>query len=128
MESLVKIPEIKFEGFSSPVAKEEMLKVKILAELKKLPNPAKFKLDASFTTLVCTIVEHAIKDNKIEKVNKKEIVSYCLSNYTGLSEAEKLILDQQIEFLLNNKLVKKIKKTFYKIVKKTIKQICKKKD
>jgi hypothetical protein len=128
MESLVKIPEIKFEGFASPIAKEEMLKAKILTELKKLPNPAKFKLEASFTTLVCTIVEHAIKDNKIEKIDKKEVVLYCLSNYTGLNEAERVILGQQIEFLLNNKLVKKLKKTIIKQIIKAIKQLCKKKD
>ena len=130
MESLVKIPKnLSLSGATKSPITSELLKASLLAELKKLPNPNnKFKLCISLTSMVCIMIENIIKDNKVDKIDKKDVVVFVISSYCTLTEAEKVILGDQIEFLLNSNLVNKTKKWIVTRVYRKIKKLGKKKE
>jgi len=102
--SIVSItPNLGFE------IKKQEIKTKIierLTELKLLDG--KFKNNQDVLLLICNLIEHLVKDKKI---NKKELV---LDIFTSIynNPNDRAIIDANIEFLHSNKAIKKLSK-FY---------------
>lgn len=123
MEQLVKIPQLSFDD--EPLVIHcvfEILKKHLITELTKIPNIGTFKLGIVITTLVCKAVENSVITNKDEKIDKKKLVLEVLTSIFALTPAEQTLVGQQIEFLLSNKIVVKIKKAvstriYHKIAK-----------
>jgi len=94
MENLVTIPPIVLKNSLQTHGIFEILHQKIVDELKKIPNVLSLKLNSEITALVSTLVENTV--SKHHKIDKKKLV---------------LQIGHQIEFLLDNKLIKKMKKS-----------------
>ena len=109
MENLVTIPPIVLKNSLQTHGIFEILHQKIVDELKKIPNVLSLKLNSEMTALVSTLVENSV--TKDHKVDKKKLVLQILTTVFSLLPAEVLQIGHQIEFLLDNKLIKKTKKT-----------------
>ena len=105
MENLVEIPPIVLKNSLQSHSIYELLSQKIIEEIKKIPNVLGLKMNSEMTALVCTLVENTVE--KIHKVDKKKLVCQVLSIVFTLTAPELLQIGQQIEFLLDNKLIKK---------------------
>lgn len=83
---------------------------KIISRLNELKLvDAKYKNSADILLLICNLVEHLTRD---KKHSKKEIVLEIFNRLYVLTDAERLILESNIEFLHSNKAIKKLSK-FY---------------
>lgn len=83
---------------------------KIISRLNELKLvDAKYKNSADILLLICNLVEHLTRDKKL---SKKEIVLEIFNRLYVLTDAERLILESNIEFLHSNKAIKKLSK-FY---------------
>lgn len=86
------------------------IKEKIIKRLMDLKlTDSKYKLSNDVLLLVCNLVEHLVRDKKI---NKKNIVLDIIHGVFVLSAAERTQLDASIEFLHSNGNIKKLSK-FY---------------
>lgn len=104
--------------------KLDEIKTQIEKRIKDLPNYAQYKNDVEFLLLVCNMIEHLIvkKDN----INKKELlINIFKSVFTGITPAELANIEANIEFLLNNKKIKK--QSYYKLFCAGVKEYFKKK-
>jgi len=108
MDALVKIPELTLKSTLKSHVLFELVLDKIVQELKKLPNLQSFKLNNEMASLVCTLIENTVK--KKDKVDKKKLAVQVLTLVFTLNPAEQIVISNQIEYLLENKLIKKIKK------------------
>ena len=109
MENLVTIPPIVLKNSLQTHGIFEILHQKIVDELKKIPNVLSLKLNSEITALVSTLVENTV--SKHYKIDKKKLVLQILTTVFTLSAPEVLQIGHQIEFLLDNKLIKKLKKS-----------------
>jgi len=82
-------------------------------------STAEMKLHPQLVKLVCTIVENSINNNKKKKIDKKALVIEVLSEVFTLNANDKEVLSKDIDFLIDNKLIKKktIKLLFGSIVR-----------
>ena len=108
MDQLVELPKIYLENSLKLHSVYEMLVQKILEEIKKIPNLQIQKLNPELTKLICTLVESCVE--KGGKIDKKKLVIEILAKLFTLTEVEKIFIASQIEFILDNKLVKKLKR------------------
>jgi hypothetical protein len=108
MDALVKIPELTLKSTLKSHVLFELVLDKLVQEIKKLPNLQSFKLNNEMASLVCTLIENTVK--KKDKVDKKKLAVQVLTLVFTLTPAEQIIISNQIEYLLENKLIKKIKK------------------
>jgi len=108
MENLVTIPPIVLQNSLLSHGVFEMIAQKVIEELKKIPNLQSLRLNPEINKLVCTIVENTV--TKDHKVDKKKLVLQILSTVFTLTALEILQIGQQIEFCLDNNLIKKTKK------------------
>lgn len=81
---------------------------KIALEIQKIPNIEKYKLSRRITKVVCNILENAISSNANLKINKKQLCIDILDSIFKLSDQEKQIIDDDVEFLFENKMIKKL--------------------
>jgi len=107
----IKIPSLSVANS----AKKDILKVEIIdfvvKDLQKIPNYQSLKNDIEILLHICNIVENLISKNK-GKIDKKQLVVDIFNQVFFLNETEKLALEKQIQFLFDNKLITKIKKTY----------------
>jgi len=90
--------------------KTQQIKEKVVARLAELKvNDAKFKNNQDVLLLICNLVEHLIKDKKIKK---KDLVLEILQTVFTLTPTERIIIENNIEFLHSNKAIKKLSR-FY---------------
>ena len=108
MDKLVVVPELFLKSSLKSHAIAEILKTKVLEEVKKIPNIGLFKHHIELTELICTIIENSIK--KKHKINKKKLALDIINELFGLSPEDSILLDHQIEYILENGLVKKNRK------------------
>ena len=106
MENLVTIPPLVLKNSLQAHSIYELLSQKIIDEIKKIPNVSQLKLNTELTALVSTLVENTTE--KDQKIDKKKLVIQNLQTVFNLLPPEIVIIGQQIEFLLDNKLVKKV--------------------
>ena len=79
-------------------------------KLNTIHDISKLKLDPELTLLVCNLVENTVGENDKMKLDKKELVVLILAKvFPDLTDAEKESIKTQIEFLFNNKKIKKVK-------------------
>lgn len=78
-----------------------------LTELKVID--AKFKNNQDVLLLVCNLVEHMVRDKKI---NKKNVVLDIIQTLYNPTAVERTAIDHSIEFLHSNKAIKRLSK-FY---------------
>jgi hypothetical protein len=84
----------------------------IRKRVEALPNYAQYKNDVEFLLLVCNMLEHLIvKKDKIDK--KQLLIEIYKQLFMGITPAELANVEANIEFLWNNKKIKK--QSFYKL-------------
>ncbi len=78
----------------------------IIEKLNEIPNIHQFKLDPQLVLLACECVENEVYQNKLKKVNKKEMVMNILGKLFQLSDEDKNSISTIIEFLHSNNSIK----------------------
>ena len=99
---------IKFKNSLLKVCKISEITKAIVTQLKEKNldlNGGRFDLE--LTTYICNIVENELVDS--EKDKKVEIIVNIIGQLYVLSNEDKNIITAQIEYLVNNKKIKKIK-------------------
>lgn len=80
----------------------------VIKNLKKMPNYKQRQNDYEFIKMACIFIENlGIKEK--DKFTKKDILIQVFTKLFNIDEAELLPIFNAVEFLLNNKLIKKIK-------------------
>ena len=89
----------------------------ILKRLQEFPNIDKYKFNNEFLSLACSLIEHLV--HKDDKINKKELLlSIYDILFTEISLEDKQQISNNVEFLLDNKQIKKV--SYYKLFKSTL--------
>lgn len=122
MSDLTEIIPAKNHLFKSLRVNE--IKEAVIKRIQSFPNYQQYKNDVEFLLLVCNMLEHLV--NKGEKINKKEtLVEIYKQTFASLSVDEQKAIEQNVEFLWNNKKIKKV--SYYKLFKTAIWEWVKKK-
>jgi hypothetical protein len=106
--------------------KRNEIKTLIINRLRELNlDPAKYKLDVEYLTLVCNLIEHLV--HKKDKIEKKKLVVEIFNEILGgnLSQEEINAIENNIEFIFQNKNIKKV--SYYKMFKTGLSEWFKKK-
>ncbi len=130
MNELVKLPEIVLKSTLKNHAVTEMSVAQIVEQLKLIPNLTNFKLNSDLISTICTAVENleTTKHKHDKKIDKKAIVISIMQQLFSLNTAEVDMISIQIDFLCENKMVKKVAKTTLGKISKHIPSFfCKKK-
>ena len=94
---------------------------KILTTLKTIPDIDGKKLSIELIEYMCNLIEHLVK--KHYKLDKANLLLFTLNRASTLSEAEMIAVKETIQYLHDNKLIKKVpllshilqySKTFFK--------------
>jgi len=90
--------------------KKNEIKDKVITRLTELKlADTKYKNSSDILLLICNLVEHLTRDKKF---SKKEIVIDIIDTLFILTDDEKLVISNNIEFLHSNKAIKKLS-SFY---------------
>lgn len=81
--------------------------------VSKIPRIESLKGDLELLTLLCCILENYMPKNT-QEIDKKNLVITIEDRLFGLTDAEKVVLGQQIDYLHDNGKIKAIK--WYKAV------------
>lgn len=76
-------------------------------KIKGLPNYQTLRLNPEMVLLCCNIIENSV--SKKDKVQKKDLAIKVLNSFFTYNDADKKVVEEQIEFLWSNKRIKKIK-------------------
>jgi hypothetical protein len=79
---------------------------KLSTEIKSID---KLRLDPELTLLICNLIENSITTGNKNKIDKKELVIKILTQLFNLNDTEQTIISQQIDFLIANYKIKKVK-------------------
>jgi len=102
-----KIPDINLKNnLSSHFVKENIIN-EISNKVKEIPNYILLKHEIELLKFICCIIENMILYNN-KKIDKKEIVTKIFVNLFSLSPIEVEQLHKFIDFLHNNKLIKRM--------------------
>jgi hypothetical protein len=103
------LPDIQLKNSAQSFALENTLIKSIVDKIKLIPQFDQLKHDIEITEHVCNLVENSITKNKHSKpIDKKQLVIKITSQLFNLnSEADKKIVDQQIDYLFNNNMIQK---------------------
>jgi hypothetical protein len=123
MESLV-LPEIKLKTKMLSSVTYDTILAKVVEKLKQLPNISQYKGSLDFLRLACSMIEQLVK--KKHKIDKKKLVLDIMHQVFGLLNTELLTIGEQIEFLLQNKMIKS-KSLVKKVVQTVTKHVFQKK-
>ena len=82
-------------------------KIKEIPEIENLCTHGIIELE--LINLVCNLVENAIQDGNKHKIDKKSLVVKVLSKLFSISPVEITNVESQIEYLFNNRKIKKLK-------------------
>jgi len=113
------LPDIYVKNSLSNHFISENLIKHISNKIRAIPNYHLLKNEIELCKLICNMIENMIiKNNKGEKIDKQKIVVDIFSSIFSLNEQEITDLKVLINFLHNNKLIKKI--STYKYFKKYV--------
>lgn len=88
--------------------KRNAIKAKIVERIGELKiNVESYKGNSEFLLLVCNLTEHLVNKKKY-RIDKKELVIDILTSFFPLNSAERVTVGNNIEFLWNNKNIKKV--------------------
>ena len=89
----------------------------ILKRLQEFQNIDKYKFNNEFLSLACTLIEHLVL--KGDKINKKELLLEVYDVlFPNISIEDKQQISTNVEFLLDNKQIKKVSN--YKLFKVSV--------
>ena len=92
----------------------DQVKTKIVNRLQELNMMnEKYKMDNEYLTLLVNMIEHLVM--KKDKINKKELALTIMRDYFSASEADLEIISKNIEYLHNNKAIKRV--SYWKLFK-----------
>jgi hypothetical protein len=91
--------KLKIQQYNNDVFK---LIVKKITEIH-----GQLKFENELLKFVCTCVENAVIDSEKQKTDKKKLVLDIYHAVYNLSEADKLVISNSIDFVCNNKMIKK---------------------
>ena len=103
---------IEFKNSLESFHQIETLIINAVKKICEIPNVATLKLDIELTCYICNIIENEIISSKKKKsttTDKKVIFFRIIQEiFTSLTEQEKKLLGDQIEYLLENGKIKKV--------------------
>ena len=100
---------IEFKNNLASFNQTETFIINAVKKICEIPNVATLRLDIELTTYICNIIENEIVSKKKKSTDKKVIFFRIIQEiFTSLTEQEKKILSDQIEFLLENNKIKKV--------------------
>ena len=96
-------------GLSRSIDKNNIV-VKIVARLQALPNFREYKDDLENLLYVCVLCEHLVKPSKNvkDKIDKRLLVLEVFEKAYGASNINKDVISSNIDFLHENKRIKKV--------------------
>jgi hypothetical protein len=80
---------------------------KITEIIKEVPNHQDLKNDPELLLLICNLVENFFYTRNKNKIDKRDIVICILDDLYNITDEEKTVYEQQIQFLHNNNQIKK---------------------
>lgn len=90
--------------------KQNTIKAQIISRLTELKlSDQKYKVNPDVILLVCNLIENLVKNKKI---NKKTLLLDIFCQLYNIQAPDRVIIENQIEFLHSNKSIKKLSK-FY---------------
>ena len=94
--------------------KQNEITKRIIERLTELGlNDPKYKNSTDVILLVANLIEHLIqKERGLKKINKKELLLNIFVKVFNIQANDRLIIENQLEFLHSNKSIKKLSK-FY---------------
>ena len=103
-------PDIKLKNSARNIILENTLIKTIVDKVRLIPLFDQLKNDIELTEHVCNLVENSITGNKNSKpIDKKALVIKIMSQLFSLnSEQEKNVINQHIDYLINNGMIQKI--------------------
>ena len=104
------LPDIKLKNSARNIILENTLIKTIVDKVRLIPLFDQLKNDIELTEHVCNLVENSITGNKNSKpIDKKALVIKIMSQLFNLnSEQEKNVINQHIDYLINNGMIQKI--------------------
>jgi hypothetical protein len=109
------LPNIKFRNTLKKHNISFSVIDQITEKIKKIPQYESIRIELELVKCVCNIIENCIKKGNNKKIDKKDLVINCLSSVYNYNDQEKLLVGSLIDFLFNNKQIKK--SSTYKLVK-----------
>ena len=84
--------------------------VKVVARLQSIPNFREYKDSMENLLYICVLVEHMVKPSKNikDKIDKKLLVLEIMEKAYGASNVNKDVISGNIDFLHENKRIKKV--------------------
>jgi len=104
------LPDIQLKNSFQSFALENTLIKSIVDKIKSIPMYEQLKHDIEITEHVCNLVENTVIKNKTSRpIDKKQLVIKIMAQLFNLnSESDRKIVDQHIDYLFNNKMIRKI--------------------
>ena len=85
------------------------LKQMITCKIQSIPNFQLLKSDVELILYACNTLENYCVDIKSNKLNKKELIVNVFTELFNLSDDEKVLLNNTIQFLFDHKKIKQVK-------------------
>ena len=79
----------------------------IVKKITEIQGHEQLKFENELLKFVCTCVENAVNESEKQKTDKKKLVLDIYHAVYNLSEADKLVIGNSIDFVCNNKMIKK---------------------
>jgi Cu/Ag efflux pump CusA len=106
MDKAKELPPIKVKNKAKKFIKRKLLVKQIADQLKTVPGIQDLKGDQELTEAVCqTVIDHT-KDND-ERLKMEAVLDVVRDVFTNLDNHEFEAIKKQIEYLFENKIVKK---------------------
>ena len=86
------------------------LKQMVCCKIQSIPNFQALKGDVELILYACNTLENYHGDVGAKKIDKKELVVNAFTELFSLSDDDKLILSNTIQFLFDHKKIKQVKK------------------
>jgi hypothetical protein len=97
----------------------------IISELKRIPDLLNYKTDLELIKLTANFIENSFDKSKTADDKKTALIEIFVKLFGNLTTAEKLIITNAYDFLVNNGKIKKIKnsKKWFKYLLSSIKSL-----
>ena len=113
----ITIPDIYYENKLEEHNIYYQLIEKIANKIIKIPNFINLKNEIELVKTVCNIIENSIKSGNRKRsnpINKRQLVIDVFQRVYNLNDLEKITLGSMIDFLFNNKHIKKF--SYHKLI------------
>lgn len=104
------LPDVKLKNSALNITVENTLIKTISDKIRLIPGYEQLKNDIEITEHICNLVENTITGNNNSKpIDKKALVIKIVSQLFNINgDAEKVVISQQIDYLINNNMIQKI--------------------